>query len=88
MCGLAPALGRRLLGCQLSGGRPVLCSRAAVTSTASASVLLWAMTSMGLRTRVTTLAIVKVLPEPVTPSKVWNRSPCRMPADSGSLALG
>ncbi len=37
-----------------------------------ASVLLWAMISVGLFNAWMTLAMVKVLPEPVTPSKVWN----------------
>ena len=35
-----------------------------------------------------TLAIVKVLPEPVTPSSVWNDRPSSMPSTSVSIAVG
>ena len=36
----------------------------------------------------TTLAIVKVLPEPVTPNKVWYFSPNKRPFESFSIACG
>ena len=39
-----------------------------------ARVLLCAMTKVGLFRAAMTLAMVKVLPEPVTPSKVWKSS--------------
>jgi hypothetical protein len=35
-----------------------------------------------------TLAMVKVLPEPVTPRRVWKRSPAWMPALSSAMAVG
>src|SRR5215472_2423344 len=35
-----------------------------------------------------TLAIVKVLPEPVTPSSVWNASPSWIPSTSPAMASG
>ena len=35
-----------------------------------------------------TLAIVKVFPEPVTPSSVWKRSPRASPAVSSAIARG
>jgi hypothetical protein len=35
-----------------------------------------------------TLAIVYVLPDPVTPSSVWNESPSSMPSTSLSIASG
>jgi hypothetical protein len=35
-----------------------------------------------------TLAMVIVLPEPVTPSSVWKRSPRRRPAVSSAMARG
>ena len=35
-----------------------------------------------------TFAMVKVLPEPVTPSSVWYDSPSRMPSTSFSIASG
>ena len=54
----------------------------------AASVLLWAMTSVGFWTFAMTLAMVKVLPEPVTPSSVWYRSPRRMPSLSAATASG
>ncbi len=41
----------------------------------AASVLLWAITSEGRWTCSIAKAIVAVLPEPVTPSSVWKRSP-------------
>ena len=41
----------------------------------AASVLLWAITSVGRWTSWTMLAIVNVLPLPVTPFNVWKRSP-------------
>ena len=42
----------------------------------------------GRPSRAITLAIVKVLPEPVTPSSVWNASPSSMPSTSCSIAVG
>ena len=35
-----------------------------------------------------TFAIVKVLPEPVTPSSVWNMTPSSSPSESASMAEG
>ena len=35
-----------------------------------------------------TLAIVKVLPDPVTPSSTWSRSPETTPLDSSAIAVG
>src|SRR5689334_20368507 len=35
-----------------------------------------------------TLAIVKLLPDPVMPSSVWNRSPFSKPRPSASMASG
>ena len=40
-----------------------------------------ASTSVGAPMRAMTLAIVKVLPEPVTPSSVWQTSPSLSPAN-------
>jgi len=54
----------------------------------AASVLLGAKTIAGRPSRAITLAMVKVLPEPVTPSKVWNTSPSRTPSTSLSMAAG
>ena len=54
----------------------------------AASVLLWAITSAGRAACAITCAIVKVLPEPVTPSRVWKSSPRASPADSSAMARG
>ena len=35
-----------------------------------------------------TLAMVKVLPEPVTPNSVWKVNPSSMPATKASIAVG
>ncbi len=35
-----------------------------------------------------TLAAVKVLPEPVTPSKVWRSKPLVRPSDNAEIAFG
>jgi len=34
------------------------------------------------------LAMVKVLPEPVTPSSTWSFSPCSAAATSSAIAVG
>jgi hypothetical protein len=54
----------------------------------AASVLLWASTSVGRLHWAMTFAIVKVLPLPVTPSKVWQRSPRSTPSTSWAMACG
>src|SRR5437763_2898385 len=54
----------------------------------AASVLLWLMTSVGFPYWAMTLAIVIVLPEPVTPSSAWKRSFRSSPAISSAIALG
>jgi hypothetical protein len=54
----------------------------------AASVLLGANTIAGLPRRAITLAIVKVLPEPVTPSSVWKLKPSATPSTSCSMACG
>ena len=54
----------------------------------AASDLLGAMTIVGRWTRSTTLAIVKVLPVPVAPSRVMWGSPARMPSTRWSMAVG
>ena len=54
----------------------------------AASVLLWAMISDGRWTAWIVAAIVIVLPVPVAPSSVWNRSPDSIPAASDSIAAG
>jgi hypothetical protein len=54
----------------------------------AASVLLCAITSAGRWVCSIVNAIVAVLPEPVTPSSVWKRSPASMPAESPSRAAG
>src|SRR5262245_15889339 len=46
------------------------------------------MTSVGLFTLRITLATVKVLPEPVTPSKVWCFVPDKIPSVSLAMAAG
>src|ERR1051325_7123986 len=46
------------------------------------------MTSAGLFTRSMTFAIVKVFPEPVTPSRVWWRFPSLTPRARFSIAPG
>src|SRR3972149_7519669 len=46
------------------------------------------MTSVGRFQRAMTLAMVKVLPLPVTPSSVWERWPCWRPSISLSTAWG
>ena len=67
-----------------------LCGSISRSSFAScaASVLLWAITSEGRWTCSIANAIVAVLPEPVTPSSVWNRSPAASPSASPSRAFG
>jgi hypothetical protein len=54
----------------------------------AASVLLWAITSAGRWTCSIVNAIVAVLPEPVTPRSVWNRSPSVSPRASSARAFG
>ncbi len=44
--------------------------------------------SVGRLHRAMMFAIVKVLPEPVTPSSVWRRHPSWMPCTSASIACG
>jgi hypothetical protein len=36
----------------------------------------------------TTFAMVKVLPEPVTPNRVWDARPARIPSTSWAIAWG
>ncbi len=43
---------------------------------------------MGRCTRAITPAIVNDLPDPVMPSRVWNRSPASTPSTSASIAAG
>ena len=57
-------------------------------SISPASVLLCDMISVGLLSAAMTLAMVKVLPEPVTPSKVSNWLPSLKPFTSCSIACG
>jgi len=45
-------------------------------------------TRVGFCTCATTLAMVNVLPEPVTPSRAWCRSPRLTPATSSPIARG
>ena len=52
----------------------------------AASVLLCASTSVGRLHWAMTLAMVKVLPLPVTPSRVWQRSPRCTPSTSCAIA--
>ncbi len=47
-----------------------------------------ANTIAGRPSRAMTLAMVKVLPEPVTPSRVWNTSPFSTPSTKPSMAVG
>ena len=47
-----------------------------------------ASTSVGRCTFSMTAAVVKLLPEPVMPSSVWNRSPRSMPSASAAIASG
>ena len=54
----------------------------------AASVLLWAMTRLGFCTASTTPAIAMVLPVPVAPSSVVNRSPASTPSASDVIAAG
>jgi hypothetical protein len=54
----------------------------------AARVLLWQMMRTGRSQRWITLAIVKVLPEPVTPRRVWYRFPAAMDPTSFSIAWG
>jgi hypothetical protein len=54
----------------------------------AASVLLWAITSVGRWSFSMVKAIVAVLPDPVAPRRVWNRSPFSIPATRPSRALG
>ena len=60
----------------------------ALTGVMAASVLLWARTSVGRLHFAITFAMVKVLPLPVTPSRVWQRSPRSTPFTSVSMACG
>ncbi len=46
------------------------------------------MTSVGRASRWITLAIVNVLPEPVTPMSTWARLPARRPSQRASTAWG
>src|SRR5829696_2361457 len=46
------------------------------------------MTRVGLFTFLMTLAIVYVLPEPVTPRRVWCRAPDNTPSVSFAMACG
>src|SRR6188768_1175299 len=46
------------------------------------------MSSVGLPICAMTLATVKVLPDPVMPSRVWKRSPRRNPSTSWRIASG
>lgn len=48
----------------------------------AASVLLWAKISVGLFKTCMIFAIVKILPEPVTPSKVWHVLPVKFAVPS------
>ena len=54
----------------------------------AARVLLWASTSVGRLHFAITFAMVKVLPLPVTPSRVWQRSPRSTPSTSVLIACG
>ena len=52
----------------------------------AARVLLWASTRVGRWTASITLAMVKVLPEPVTPSRVCSSRPFSTPAARAAMA--
>src|SRR6202165_4550295 len=54
----------------------------------AARVLLCESTSVGRPKFLMTFAIVIVFPDPVTPSRVWNRSPRSSPFVSSAIALG
>src|SRR5207253_1344078 len=54
----------------------------------AASVLLCERTSVGLPKFLMTLATVIVFPDPVTPSRVWKRSPRSSPRVSSAIAFG
>ena len=54
----------------------------------AASDLLGAITSVGRCTCSMVQAMVALLPEPVMPSSVWNRSPRSMPSASVAMAFG
>ena len=54
----------------------------------AASVLLWAITSVGRCSRSTAKAIVAVLPVPVAPSSVTKRSPADTPSTISAIACG
>ena len=54
----------------------------------AASVLLWAITSAGFWTASITPAIAIVLPVPVAPSSVSDRSPASTPSASDAIAAG
>ena len=54
----------------------------------AARVLLWASTRVGRFMRAMTLAMVKVLPEPVTPSSTCSARPSSSPCTSVSMAWG
>jgi hypothetical protein len=49
---------------------------------------LWAITRVGRLSSSITLAMVKVFPEPVTPSNTWCSSPRRSPSSSLEIAPG
>ena len=53
-----------------------------------ARVLLWEITSVGLFTLAMTFAMLKVLPDPVMPRRVWNCLPLSRPLTSFSMARG
>src|ERR1700730_13026225 len=67
-----------------------LCGKKPLSSPYSwaARVLLCDSTSVGLPKFLMTFAIVIVFPDPVTPSRVWNRSPRSSPFVSSAIALG
>ncbi len=50
--------------------------------------MLWASTRVGRWTFSMTLAMVKVLPEPVTPKRVCSERPFSTPAARASMAWG
>src|SRR3989344_2477883 len=54
----------------------------------AARVLLWARTSVGRLSSATILAMVKVLPVPVAPSRTWCFSFSPIPLRSFSIAFG
>ena len=54
----------------------------------AARILLWASTRVGRWTFSMTLAMVKVLPEPVTPKSTCSERPFSTPAARASIASG